>query len=246
MNIVGYKRINIFCHIVVIFILISLLVMQASAVAIKSGQVRAHSNGGWAAVDQKITGLVPGTTAAVVLSGWSFDSDFPSDGQTAIWLWDITNNYWATEFPVSNTGEINVRFIGLYSDTNPFDFLVNYVVMGQEGGAVNLPPVIDTNYFGTYGFCPGGWGLVECHVTDDYGVSSVKVNGANMTLYRGDSKDGVWRCWIDGTSTVYGDCMNFTFDVIDTAGKTATLSGLYSQCWVFDVACYDHPLPILP
>jgi hypothetical protein len=131
MNAIGHKKLSLVPCIILVFILFSLLVMQASALTIKSGQVRAHSNGGWATVDQRITGLVPGTTAGVVLSGWSFDSDYASDGQTAIWLWDVTNNRWATEFPVSNTGEINVRFIGLYSDTNAFDFLVNYVVIGQ-------------------------------------------------------------------------------------------------------------------
>ncbi len=125
------KRAKKLSIVIIIFVLFSVLTMQASAISIKSGQVRAHSNGGWATVDKNISGLSPGTTAVVVLSGWSFDSDYPSDGQTAIWLWDIAANYWATEFPVSDTGEISVRFIGLYSDTNPFDFLVNYAVIGQ-------------------------------------------------------------------------------------------------------------------
>ena len=130
MNSLGHKGAKALSIVIIIFVLFSVLAMQASAISIKSGQVRAHSDGGWATVDKKISGLSPGTTAVVVLSGWSFDSDYPSDGQTAIWLWDITEDYWATEFPVSDSGEINVRFIGLYSDTNPFDFLVNYAVIG--------------------------------------------------------------------------------------------------------------------
>ena len=131
MKALGCNKLKMLSCIVVVFIFLSVLVMQASALTIKSGQVRAHSDGGWATVNQTISGLEPGTTAVVVLSGWSFKSDYPSDKQTAIWLWDITANYWATEFPVSNTGEINVRFIGLYSDTKPFDFLANYAIIGQ-------------------------------------------------------------------------------------------------------------------
>lgn len=119
--------------IVVICILFCILAVQASALTIKSGQVRAHSNGGWATVDQTISGLKPGTTAVVALSGWGINSNYAADlgATTAIYLWDNTANYWATEFPVSSSGTINVRFIGTYSATHPFDYTINYVVIGQ-------------------------------------------------------------------------------------------------------------------
>jgi hypothetical protein len=106
--------------------------MNASALTFKSGQVRAHSDGGWATIDQIVSGLTPKTAAAVVLSGWSIASDYQSDGQTSIYLWDNTANYWSTGvFTVSGSGQINVKFIGIYSDTRPFDITVNYVVISQ-------------------------------------------------------------------------------------------------------------------
>ena len=126
-------KLKILSCIVVIFILFCMLAVQASALTIKSGQVRAHSDGGKAEVDKTISGLKPGTTAVVALSGWGIKSNYAADlGETtAIYLWDKTANYWATEFPVSSSGKINVRFVCTYSATHPFDYTINYVVIGQ-------------------------------------------------------------------------------------------------------------------
>lgn len=127
----GCKKFKVLSCIVVIFILFGVLVMQSSALKIKSGQVRLESNGGWATKDILISGLSGEEKAVVVLSGFGIGSDYPADKTTAIYLWDIKANSWALDFPVSSSGEINVRFIGVYSDTHPFTMTVNYAVIAD-------------------------------------------------------------------------------------------------------------------
>lgn len=122
-------------------VLIIVSMMSASAIDFQVGQVRGHSNGGWGIADANITGLTPGATAYVALTGWSFVSNSSSQGNIGIWTQTPYGNNWSWGLTqqVDANGLARVRFIGLYNDQKPFDFLVNYLVIAQP--SVAQPPV---------------------------------------------------------------------------------------------------------
>ena len=116
---------------VILSIAILASIMQVSALELKTGQIRGHSDGGWAIADATVDGLTPGATAFIGIIGFSFTSDSPSQGSIGIWTqrpygngWD-----WGLEQRVNANGQAIIRFIGLYNDKKPFDFLVNYLVI---------------------------------------------------------------------------------------------------------------------
>lgn len=137
MNVIKFEKI---AALALLMVFILALMSQASAqqMIFKVGQARG-SGAGSATADFTVGGFTPGTTAYVSLIGWSFNlnSETPRPiDEIGIWTQEaIPGGWtWANQFKVNSNGQVQGRFMGFINDDNdddPFDFLVNYLIIGQ-------------------------------------------------------------------------------------------------------------------
>ena len=119
----------------ILVLLISTSIIQASALSMKPVQVRGNSDGsGWAYAEATVNVLPPNALAYVVMNGWEFYSDYPSKGHINIftqrylgnnqWSWDLTHQ-------VDSSGSLKFRTAAWYdrNEKKPFSVLVNYIVI---------------------------------------------------------------------------------------------------------------------
>ena len=105
----------------------------------RTAQVRGSSTGGSGAVEFRVGGFTPGTTAYVALVGWSFDPTGGDHIADTIGIWTqkaISGGWaWSNDFPVEANGEVHGQFVVFYNDQqnndDPYNILINFLVIGQ-------------------------------------------------------------------------------------------------------------------
>ncbi len=107
----------------------------------QQAQIRGRSIDGKNAVTEDLVfeGLRPGSLAHLFLTGWSFkfsSGDHPIL-EVGIWLQQKLPNQdwnWAHQLNVDNHGVARARYVGFIGSENrdnPFEFLINYALMGE-------------------------------------------------------------------------------------------------------------------
>ena len=107
---------------------------------IAQGQVRGESNNGQPTQTGtiEIDGFTPGTSAQIVITGWSFEFMYGDHNILNMGMWlqqAVLGDWrWAQEVTVGNNGDIKARyhcFTGSENQDNPFKVLINYAVIGE-------------------------------------------------------------------------------------------------------------------
>jgi hypothetical protein len=116
---------------------------QPPKMIIVTGQVRGTSTDGKDTVsgEIKVGGFNPGSIAHIFLTGWSFKFTYGDHNILELGLWLQQARLggagweWAHDLTVNPDGSIWARyyaFIGSQNRDNPFTFLVNYAVYGEQ------------------------------------------------------------------------------------------------------------------
>jgi hypothetical protein len=188
------------------------------------------------AVSCKCHGVAPDITVTAVQGTAITPAFLISEGAGCMGCRDVTPKFDLSEIPAQPVaGECYP-----YTVSCPGCQVVTGQVCFEFVEPPDFPPTITSGPQLT-GFCAGGWGFYAIWVKDDFGVDSVKLNGADLAVWTGDNKEGSWYGWIDGTDKVDGDCMDLVCDITDTAGNTVTTTTKH-VCWTSpNAGCIDKP-----